>query len=85
MLAELVPLLPIQPISLAAGLLFGALQGAALVLCGSTTACMCEYALTKGLTKGLVCWVMHKEIKGPIPAALTGGKGFERAPPRGRP
>ena len=84
MFAELVPLLPTQPISLAAGLLFGAPVGATLVLCGSTTACMCAYGLTKGPAKGLARWVMQKELKGPVPAALTGGKDLERGfPPAG--
>ena len=81
MFAEMVPMLPTQPISLAAGLLFGAPQGAALVLCGSTTACMCAYGLTKGPAKGLARWVMQKELKGPVPAALTGGKDLERGFP----
>ncbi|KAI8465569.1 MAG: snare associated Golgi protein-domain-containing protein [Monoraphidium minutum] len=47
-LAEMVPLLPTQPLSLASGLLFGAKQGAALMLLGCTLAGLGAFTIARG-------------------------------------
>lgn len=60
-LAELVPLLPTTPLALAAGLLFGAPKGAALVLTGNLLAASGAFAIARGVGARFAARVVSAE------------------------
>lgn len=61
-IAEMVPLFPTQPLSLAGGLLFGAGKGALLMLLGVTTAAYGAFSLSRGVGKSLAKKVVDAEM-----------------------
>eukprot|EP00793_Prasinoderma_coloniale_P002091 PRCOL_00002599-RA len=69
MATELIPLLPTQPVSLTAGLLFGAKAGAAAVWCGNMGAGTIAFFLSKANGPRLAKFIERLEGKG--------GKGNE--------
>lgn len=61
-LAEMVPLFPTQPLSLASGLLFGAKQGALLMLVGVTLAGMGAFTVARGVGRPLAERIIKAEM-----------------------
>jgi uncharacterized membrane protein YdjX (TVP38/TMEM64 family) len=60
-LAEMVPLFPTQPLSLASGLLFGAKQGALLMLLGVTLAGLGAFTVARGVGRPLAERIIRAE------------------------
>mmetsp|Transcript_33830 Transcript_33830/g.87750 ORF Transcript_33830/g.87750 Transcript_33830/m.87750 type:complete len:389 (-) Transcript_33830:216-1382(-) len=61
-LAEMIPLFPTQPFSLAAGLMFGGVKGAGLVLAGNLTAATSAFLLARGVGRSLAEKVIKQEM-----------------------
>ncbi len=72
-LAEMVPLLPTQPLSLASGLLFGAKKGAMLMLVGVTLAGLGAFFISRGVGRPLA----ERIIKAEMAEHKGGGEGGE--------
>mmetsp|Transcript_35354 Transcript_35354/g.100086 ORF Transcript_35354/g.100086 Transcript_35354/m.100086 type:complete len:310 (+) Transcript_35354:789-1718(+) len=62
--AEMIPLFPTQPLSLSAGLLFGPLKGAGLVLAGNIGAATAAYLLARGVGRPLAEKLINAEMSG---------------------
>ncbi|KAG2435886.1 hypothetical protein HXX76_007081 [Chlamydomonas incerta] len=62
MFAEMIPLFPTQPLSLASGLLFGGKQGAVLMLIGVTLAAVNAFFISRGVGRGLAEKVISMEM-----------------------
>eukprot|EP00879_Flechtneria_rotunda_P006165 GHRR01006482.1.p1 GENE.GHRR01006482.1~~GHRR01006482.1.p1 ORF type:complete len:247 (+),score=57.30 GHRR01006482.1:269-1009(+) len=62
MTAEMVPLFPTQPLTLASGLLFGPTKGALFVVVGVTLAAINAYTLAKGVGRRLAEKVIQQEM-----------------------
>lgn len=62
MCAEMVPLLPTQPLSIASGLLFGPLQGSICMLLGVTLAAFNAYSISRGVGRTLAQRVISEEM-----------------------
>jgi len=63
MLCEMVPLFPTQPLSLASGLLFGAINGALVMLLGVTLAAVNAFLIARGVGRPLAQKVIEWEMK----------------------
>jgi len=70
-LAELVPLLPTTPLALAAGLLFGAPKGAALVLAGNLLAASGAFVIARGVGARFAARVVSAEGGGDGAASVN--------------
>eukprot|EP00191_Tetraselmis_sp_GSL018_P007048 CAMPEP_0177598100 /NCGR_PEP_ID=MMETSP0419_2-20121207/12127_1 /TAXON_ID=582737 /ORGANISM="Tetraselmis sp., Strain GSL018" /LENGTH=366 /DNA_ID=CAMNT_0019090439 /DNA_START=684 /DNA_END=1785 /DNA_ORIENTATION=- len=64
LLAEMIPLFPTQPLSLAAGLLFGGTKGAGLVLAGNIGAATAAFLLARGVGRSIAERVIDAELEG---------------------
>lgn len=62
MFAEMVPLLPTQPLSLVAGLLFGPVKGAGFILLGCTLAAFNAFSIARGVGRPLAEKVIKQEM-----------------------
>jgi uncharacterized membrane protein YdjX (TVP38/TMEM64 family) len=74
MCAEMIPLFPTQPLTLASGLLFGPLKGALFVVIGVTLAAINAYSLSKGIGRKLAEKVIAHEVgeqQGPVQQQLA--------------
>lgn len=60
--AEMVPLFPTQPLSIASGLLFGPVQGALCMLLGVTLAAVNAFTISRGVGKKLAERVISAEM-----------------------
>ncbi|KAK9825428.1 hypothetical protein WJX81_005382 [Elliptochloris bilobata] len=67
--AELIPLFPTQPLSLASGLLFGPRLGAALIVAATSVAATTAFYLARGVGRPLAEKVISSELR------ETGGSG----------
>jgi len=87
--AEMIPLFPTQPFSLAAGLLFGGMKGAGLVLAGNVTAATSAFLLARGVGRTLAERVIKHEMAEAGEAEAAKGKSMlgdvERAIENGSP
>jgi uncharacterized membrane protein YdjX (TVP38/TMEM64 family) len=63
-IAESIPLMPTQPLSLASGLLFGAQKGAACMLVGTTLASLIAFTIARGVGRPLAEKILRHEMKG---------------------
>lgn len=61
-LAEMIPLFPTQPLSLAGGLLFGATYGGALVLLGTSIAGVAAFTVSRTVGKDFAQRVINSEM-----------------------
>eukprot|EP00878_Enallax_costatus_P017790 GHUV01018692.1.p1 GENE.GHUV01018692.1~~GHUV01018692.1.p1 ORF type:complete len:249 (+),score=73.09 GHUV01018692.1:299-1045(+) len=69
MCAEMIPLFPTQPLTLASGLLFGPFKGALFIVIGVTLAAINAYSLSKGIGRKLAEKVIAHEVgeqQGPV-------------------
>ncbi|KAF8058068.1 TVP38/TMEM64 family protein [Scenedesmus sp. PABB004] len=73
MVAEMVPLFPTQPLTLASGLLFGPTKGAALVVLGVTLAAVNAFTLARGVGRGLAERIIAHEVGPPGEPDAAGG------------
>ena len=62
-IAESIPLMPTQPLSLASGLLFGAQKGAACMLIGTTLASLIAFTIARGVGRPLAEKILRHEMK----------------------
>ncbi|KAL3154625.1 hypothetical protein ABBQ32_014074 [Trebouxia sp. C0010 RCD-2024] len=60
--AEMIPLFPTQPLSLASGLLFGPVQGTFCVICGTGLAAITAFSISRGVGKKLAERVVTEEL-----------------------
>ncbi|KAL4551596.1 hypothetical protein Ndes2526B_g05870 [Nannochloris sp. 'desiccata'] len=63
-IAESIPLMPTQPLSLASGLLFGTQKGAACMLVGTTLASLIAFTVARGVGRPLAEKILRHEMKG---------------------
>ncbi len=63
-IAESIPLMPTQPLSLASGLLFGTQKGAACMLIGTTLASLIAFTIARGVGRPLAERILRHEMKG---------------------
>lgn len=61
--AEMIPLFPTQPLSLASGLLFGPVQGTVCIICGTGLAAITAFSVSRGVGRKLAERVITKELK----------------------
>ncbi|MEW5313916.1 MAG: hypothetical protein WDW38_005448 [Sanguina aurantia] len=83
MFAEMIPLFPTQPLSLAGGLLFGPQKGALLVLIGVTLAATNAFMLSRGVGRKLAQRMLAAEI-GEAGAGAAAAAAATPSPPSSR-